>query len=268
MRLTAVLVFLMACSQAPVSPRQDKASRPLTQRDNPYPRIEAGVKRACWVTQELDDYETRYIFDCTKKYSPSSRLFAGYGFKSKGRHPYTSRANSPYRKGKVLRTIDMISRNKALNETYLHVIDFAGGPDSHDPKSVIYLFPRIEIPSVSQTGDQLQLTLPTGEIAFIDADTGAVKGGALEEGPLDLNRNYKARRAPNVRYTGDYVSVRLTHSWDEPTIAARTAVISQKDATCELPRSTLFGRNGKLLTKSDDEFLEVINRECSERFEY
>lgn len=267
MRLTALLLFLMACSQAPVSPRQDKASRPLS-KPSPYPRIEAGVKRACWVTQELDDYETRYIFDCTKKYSPSSRLFAGYGFKSKNRHPYTSRAKSPYRKGKLLRSIDMISRNKALNETYLHVIDFAGGPDSHDPKSVIYLFPRTEIPSVSENGNQIALTLPTGERAYFDAKTGAITGGALEEGPLDLNTNYRKRRPPNVHYTGDYISVRLTHSYEEPTIADPTAIVKQKDNVCRVPRNRLFSSNGKLLTKNDEEVLEVINRECPEPFEY
>lgn len=267
MRISLFFILLFSCSQAPVTSRQDKASRALS-KPSPYPRVEAGVKRACWVTQELDDYETRYIFDCSKKYSPSTRLFAGYGFKSKNRHPYTSKVSSPYRRGKVLRTVDMISRNEALNETYLHVIDFAGGPDSHDPKSVIYLFPRVEIPSISQSGDQIQLTLPTGEMAYIDADTGAITGGALKEGPLDLNRNYKNRRSPNVHYTGDYVSVRLTHSYEEPTIAGRTATVSQKENTCELPRSTLFGRNGKLLTKSDEEFLAVINAECQERFEF
>lgn len=262
-----IILLLASCSQAPVSPRQDKASKSLSI-PSPYPRIEAGVKRACWVTQELDDYETRYIFDCTQKYSPSSRLFAGYGFKSKGRHPYTSKARSPYRKGKVLRTIDMISRNEALNETYLHVIDFAGGPDSHDPKSVIYLFPRVEIPSISQRGDQIQLTLPTGEMAYIDADTGAVTGGALKEGPLDLQSNYRKRNPPNVRYTGDYVSMTLTHSYEAPTIAARSAIIRQKDNVCTLPRNTLFTQKGNLRTRSDEEFLEVINRECTERFEY
>jgi hypothetical protein len=266
MRFWLFILFISACSQAPVSQKTEKEARRLKQ--SPYPRVEAGVKRACWVTQELNDYETRYIFDCSKKYSPSNRLFAGFGFKSKGRHPFTSKARSPYGKGKVLRTIDMISRNQALNETYLHVIDFAGGPDSHDPKSVIYLFPRVEIPRISQTGDQLQLTLPTGEKAYIDADTGAVKGGALKEGPLDLNRNYKNRRSPNVHYTGDYVSVRLTHSYEEPTVAARTAIVRQKDNICELPRSTLFGRSGKLLTQSDEDFLEVINQECPVRFEY
>ena len=250
----SLLVLIFACSQSPLRKKTPKL------KPNPYPRIEAGVTRACWVTQEMDHYETRFIFDCTQGYSPSTRLFAGYGFRSKNGHPFTS--------GKMARSIDMISRHEALNETYLHVVDSAGGPDSHDPKSVIYLFPRVMIPQVTESSNQVELTLPTGEKAYFDAGTGALTGGALKEGSLDRNPNHRNRRPPNVQYTGDFVSLRLTHSSDDPTTSAGTAFVMQKDNVCKLPRNKLFSSQGKLLTRSDEEFLKVINRECPERFEY
>ena len=258
----SLLVFVFACAQAPL-----KKSTPKV-KPNPYPRIESGLPRACWVTQEMDHYETRFIFDCTQGYSPSTRLFAGYGFKSKSRHPFTSEVKSPYPRGNVARSIDMISRHEALNETYLHIVDSAGGPDSHDPKSVIYLFPRVMIPQVTESSNQVELTLPTGEKAYFDAGTGALTSGVLEEGPLDRNPNHRNRRPPNVRYTGNFVSLRLTHSYDDPTTSAGTAFVMQKNNICKLPRNTLFSKQGKLLTRSDEEFLEVINRECPVRFEY
>lgn len=258
----SLLVFVFACAQAPLKKKTPKV------QPNPYPRLEAEITRACWVTQEMDHYETRFIFDCTQGYSPSTRLFAGYGFRSKSGHPFTSEVKSPYPRGKVARSIDMISRNEALNETYLHVVDSAGGPDSHDPKSVIYLFPRIKIPRVTEASNQVELTLPTGEKAYFDAGTGALSSGALEEGPLDRNPNHRNRRPPNVHYTGDFVSLRLTHSSDDPTTSSQTAVVKQKENVCKLPRSTLFSKQGKLLSRSDEEFLEVINRKCPERFDY
>ncbi|MFL5784897.1 MAG: hypothetical protein ACJ76H_09830 [Bacteriovoracaceae bacterium] len=253
MKILISLLFLFSCSQAPVA---KKAPPKLS----PYPRLETGIKRICQVSQEDDGFEYRYIFDCKHDYSPESRLPGGFGFTAKKGHPY--------RQGKAARTIDMISRNHALNETYLHVVDYAGGPDSQDWKSVIYLFPRTDLPDVKAIGNEVELTLPTGEKVNFDAHTGAIHGGALIEGPLDLNKNYQKRAVPNVNYIGDYVSVRLDHRFEEPEIAAETAHIQQKDKTCDLPRAKLFSKQGRLLTKSDDEMLEVLNRECPVKFSF
>lgn len=255
------LILFVSCSHKAVVPQK-------TARPSPYPRIEAGIPRVCGVSQEQDGYEERYIFDCKSDYSRDSRLPAGFGFRSKPGHPYTSGVKSPYPRGKVARSIDMISRNTALNETYLYVIDFAGGPDSHDQKSVIFLFPRTDIPKVTEIGSEVELLLPTGEKAFFDAETGAIRGGALKEGPIDLHRDRMKRAQPNVHYTGDYISVRLNHAFEEPTIGAEKAVIQQKDNICILMRNRLFDKNGKLLTKNDEDFLEAINRECTTPFSF
>jgi hypothetical protein len=261
MKLILILLLSSACSQIPVQGK--KESKP-----SPYPRLFTGIKRVCGVGQEQDGYEKRYIFNCKEDYSPDSRMFAGFGFRSKAGHPFTSGVKSPYRKGKVARSIDMISRNRALNETYLYVIDFAGGPDSHDLKSVIFLFPRVEIPKVTELGNEIELLLPTGEKVYFDALTGAIKGGALKEGPVDLNPHHSRRDEPNVHYIGDYISVRLSHAFEEPTIGADKAVIRQKNIECVLPRSHLFDKQGRPLSKSDEEFLGVIIRECAKPFTY
>lgn len=260
--LISLLLFSISCSQLP-SKKAEKSTRP-----SPYPRIEAGINRVCSVSQEQDGYEERYIFDCKADYSPESRMFAGFGFRNKPGHQFFTGLKAPYGKGRPARSIDMISRNHALNETYLYIIDFAGGPDSHDQKSVIYLFPRTEIPKVSTIGSEIELLLPTGEKAFFDAETGAIRGGALKEGPIDLHRDRLKRAQPNVHYTGDYISIRLNHAFEEPTIAADKAVIQQKDNICILMRNRLFNSQGKLLTKNDDDLLESINRECTTPFRF
>ncbi len=256
------LFILLGCSQLPAT------QSPKEKKPSPFPRLETGIKRICSVSQEQDGYEERYIFDCKEDYSPESRIFAGFGFRSKPGHPYTSGKKSPYPRGKVARSIDMISRHHALNETYLYVIDFAGGPDSHDQKSVIFLFPRVEIPRVTEVGNEVELLLPTGEKVFFDAQTGAINGGALKEGPIDLNRVYRKRAQPNVEYTGEFISVRLNHAFEEPTIGAEKAVIQQKENVCILMRNRLFNREGKLLAKNDEEFLAAINRECTSPFHF
>lgn len=262
MRLIPILIFLFACSQAPVK------APPKIRKPSPYPRVETGIKRVCSVSQEQDGYEERYIFDCREDYSPSTRIFAGYGFRSRPGHPYTTGMKSPYRRGKVARSIDMISRNHALNETYLYVIDFAGGPDSHDLKSVIYLFPRTDLPAISEAASEVELLLPTGEKVVFDAQTGAIKAGALREGPVDLTPDYRKRREPNVHYQGDYVSLRLSHAYEEPTIASAQAIVRQGENVCEIPRGKLFTAKGKLIPQNDDEVLELLNRSCPRPFHY
>lgn len=254
------LFIIASCSQVATTPK--KVPKP-----SPYPRLETGIARICGVSQEEDGFEKRYIFNCKEDYSKDTRIPAGYGFSSKAGHPYTQ-VRSPYPRGKVARSIDMISRNHALNETYLYIIDFAGGPDSHDMKSVIYLLPRTDIPTVNVIGNEVELLLPTGERANFDAETGAIKGGVLKEGPLDLTKDYRKRRAPNVHYTGDFISIRLDHAFEEPTIGSATALVQQKEKSCTIARSKLFSKQGKLLTKSDDELLEVLNAECPVRFEF
>lgn len=256
-----LLVLLVGCSSVGVVKK-------APSKPSPYLRAESGINRVCGVSQEDDGFEYRYIFDCKEDYSPDSRLPAGFGFRSKPGHPYTSGVKSPYKRGKVARSIDMISRNHALNETYLYVIDFAGGPDSHDWKSVIYFLPRTEIPDVKQIGSEVELLLPTGEKAFFDADTGAIKGGVLREGAIDLHKDYMKRSGPNVTYTGDFITIRLNHRFEQPEVSATEAFIQQKENTCRVPRTKLFNSKGKLLTKSDDELLEVINRECPVPFKF
>lgn len=255
------LLILASCSQVPVEKKKER-------KINPYPRLETGLRRICGVSQEQDGYEDRYIFDCKEDYSPSSRIFAGFGFRSKPGHPYTSGIRSPYPKGKPARSIDMISRNHSLNETYLYIIDFAGGPDSHDMKSVIFLIPRTDLPKVNVAGAEVELTLPTGEKVNFDEQTGAIKGGVLKEGPLDLRSDRMKRAEPNVHYTGEFISIRLNHRYEEPTIGSDYADIKQRDNSCRMARGKLFNREGKLLTKSDDELLEVLNRECPYPFHF
>ncbi len=261
MKVLLLTLFIASCSQLPVEKKKEK-------KPSPYPRLETGIKRVCGVSQEQDGYEDRYIFDCKEDYSKDSRIFAGYGFRSKPGHPYTSGVRSPYGRGKPARSIDMISRNHSLNETYLYIIDFAGGPDSHDLKSVIFLLPRVELPQVNVAGNEVELTLPTGEKVNFDEESGAIKGGVLKEGPLDLRSDRMKRAEPNVHYAGEFISIRLNHRYEEPTIASDFAEIRQKENRCQVSRGKLFNKDGKLLSKSDDELLEVLNRECPRPFSF
>jgi hypothetical protein len=159
----------------------------------------------------------------------------------------------------------MISHNEALNDTYLYLGEYAGGPDSHNVKSMVFLLPRRTVPRMDVVGEELHMTLPTGEQVVFDRATRAIRSGSLREGPPDLNTDRHARRPPNVHYSGSGISIRLDHRFDHPTIGAAEAVVTQNGRTCRIPRTQLFNSQGKLTTTSDEALLQVLNGRCPRR---
>lgn len=233
----------------------------------PYPRITRDVDAECGSSRSGNGYNILGIFKCTASNSEREDYPAGYSFRSGPGHPLVDHLVSPYEdSGKPYRQIEMESANHALNETFLYLIDSAGGPDSHDVKSMVFLLPRRTVPRVENIGEVVRMTLPTGETVDFDRRSNAILGGALREGPQDLNTNRHARTPPNVHYQGTGISVRLDHRYEYPTQGAAEAIVTQGTKRCRIPRTRLFDVEGDLITRSDTEFLQTINRACQNQF--
>jgi hypothetical protein len=160
------------------------------------------------------------------------------------------------------RFFDILSRNEAFNETYLVMEEYGGGPDSHNVKSYMFVIPRVTVPSVRVEGNNIIATLPTGETVTMDKNTRAITGGALTEGPIDLNTDRFQRRPPNIHYSGSGISIRLDHRFEHPLTSSATATVKQGSRTCNVPRASILDDNGKLKTSSDQDLLRVLNQNC------
>lgn len=173
---------------------------------------------------------------------------------------------SPYPDGgPVNRMFEMISVNNAFNETYMILEESAGGPDSHNVKSYMFMIPRVTVPSMAVFGDNLIMTLPTGETVTIDKSTGAIRGGALTEGPIDMSTDRFQRKPPNINYSGTGISIRLNHRYEHPLTSSASATVKQGNRSCEVPRTALFDAEGVMKSQSDAELVSVLNRSCPAR---
>lgn len=229
----------------------------------PFPRIESGIPKSCGGSRSIDGYDELNIIDCRNPDGRDQRYPSGYGFHNGPGHPHLGNVTSPYETtSRPRRNIEFVSRNHAFNETYLYLADLAGGPDSHDVKSVMFIIPRKTIPSVEVIGNEVKVTLTTGEEVFFDKTSRAILRGALNEGPIDLNTDRFKRTPPNVHYNGSGISIRLDHRYEEPTMSTETAIVKQGPRTCRVPRSRLFDENGKLKTTTDSGLVSALNSSC------
>ncbi len=222
--------------------------------------VNSGIPVACGSGTSRDGYEETRIMDCTRD---NREYPSGFRFRAQHENPFTADARSPYANGsKPGRMIEFVSRNHALNETYLYMSDTAGGPDSHDQKSVMFLLPRSVIPSVQTIGNEVHVTMSTGEKVVFDKRTNQIKSGALREGPLDLTADRFRRQPPNVQYSGTGVSIKLSHRFEDPLQFTETAEVKQGSRSCRVPRATLLDTQGKLKTQNDRELMRVLNQSC------
>lgn len=229
-----------------------------TEDNKGFTRVHSGLVVACASYGTVDGIDTVSILDCTgdgKSYPGGHRFLSGEG------HPHVGAA-SPYGSTSPQRSITFWSRNGALNETFLYLNDMAGGPDSHDVKSAVFLLPRSVVPSAKVVGDNIEMTMTTGEKVLFDRRTNAIKGGALREGPIDLTTDRFRRQPPNVHYQGTGISIRMNHRFEDPLQSAESAEVKQGNRTCRVPRATLFDGTGKLRTSSDAELVQVLNASC------
>jgi hypothetical protein len=244
---------------------QPKVGVSVTQCENPIPfeGISSNIEARCTAKTPKGGFDTVTVRDCAKNLDGQKPAFSGFSILQGPTHPLFKDLVSPYPQavGKPYRTIDIKSENYSLNDTYINLAEMASGPDSHDVKSVMILLPRLTVPSISIIGDEMHVTLPTGETVIMDKNTKEIVSGALKEGSMDLNTDRFTRKKPNVHYSGNGISVRLDHRYEDPMSGAATAQISQGSTTCNVPRAALFA-DGKIKSKSDAEFLSAINKSC------
>lgn len=167
------------------------------------------------------------------------------------------------------RVWDFISDDNAVNETYLHFTDEpTPGTLSHLMESVVVLIPRKEIPRAETKGNEVHVTLPTGEMVIFDAKTKLIKKGAFKEEPIDTNPNRFQRKFAN-NYVGEGISLRVDRRGDDPRNGVGNVVITQKGKTCTLPKDKVWGGtndNPKFKYNDDKKLVNFLNANCSSQF--
>jgi hypothetical protein len=227
-----------------------------TEEIGKFKSITSGIPVACGGGAPKDGYDELYIIDCLNRSADQTPIFSGFRVRNGPGHPYFKQG------GAGARQIDLVSRDSAFNETYLFIADTAGGADSEDVKSIMLLLPRKTPPKMSVRGNELHVTLPTGEKVVFDKTSHAILSGSLTEGAPDFRRDRHTKSPPNVHYSGAGISIRLNHRFLDPTLSADAATVVQSGRSCQVPRTALYDDKGKLRSQSDSQLLGAINKSC------
>ncbi len=249
-------------------PERRRVIGPMPVESEPttgFPRVVSGYHLASCGGQNgyTDGFGTLRVFDCHNR--DDQGVFSGFSFRQDPQtHPLIRGLRTPYpdSRGTPSRFWNSVSVNSSFNETYLIIEESAGGPDSHNVKSYMFVIPRVTVPSTRIEGNNIVTTLATGETVTMDKSSRAITGGALTEGPLDMNTNRHARKPPNIHYSGSGISIRLNHRYEHPLTSSETAEVKQGSRTCNLPRTAILDAEGKMKQTSDADLLAVINRTC------
>jgi len=166
--------------------------------------------------------------------------------------------NQPYR------DIQFVSTDSARDGTHLYFHDGISEQDSHNGKSMMFLLPRLGVPQAVENGNEVSITLTTGEVVVMDKSTSKIIRGALQEGPFSTIMDRFLRPPPNVSYTGRGISIRVDHRYDYPTGAGgdATAEVRQGNRVCQVPRARLWDADGRLLAETDAQLVTVLNTAC------
>lgn len=179
----------------------------------------------------------------------TQRTPSGFDFRS-GDRPY--------------RDLQIVSEDGARDGTYLYFHDAISEQDSHNGKSMMFLLPRLGQPQAIENGNEVSITLTTGEEVVMNKTTGKVIRGALQEGPFSTIMDRFLRPPPNVSYTGRGISIRVDHRFDYPTSPGgdATAEVRQGNRVCQVPRARLWDADGRLLAETDAQIVTVLNTAC------
>lgn len=168
---------------------------------------------------------------------------------------------------KTERTWRFASEDNSKRETYLWITDDSGsGFISGLMESVIMLVPRKMKPQIEAIGDDLHVTLTTGEKVIYDKKTKMIKAGALREGKVDLNPNKHQRKFAPISYSGTGISIRVDRRGEDPRLITGSAVVTQNGITCQVPARELWDAKADFKYSDDSKLIEHLNKKCGKKF--
>lgn len=168
---------------------------------------------------------------------------------------------------KTKRHWQFLNKHGSKRETYIWITDDAGsGFLSQQMETVIVLLPRKNRPHLTETNEELHVTLTTGERVIFDKKTNLVRSGVFEEGPIDLNPNRHQRKFVPLKYTGKGISIRQDKRGEDPRTTSPRAIITQGNKTCEIPGSELWTTTAEFKFSDDSKLLQHINSKCAGKF--
>jgi hypothetical protein len=161
-----------------------------------------------------------------------------------------------------------MSDDHARRDTYLWITDHNGsGRNSDLMESALVFLPRNNQMHVEEIGDNLLVTLTTGEEVLFNKKTRTIISGVLSELPVDLNPNRTERKYARISYSGSGLILRSDARGADPRLAATVQVLKGKLPACKIPGKLFWTQDGaKFKHASDEDVYAIINSNCGAKY--
>lgn len=139
------------------------------------------------------------------------------------------------------RSWEFVTGDSSRRDTWLWISDDPGtGRTSDFMESAVMLLPRTYRTHIAMSGDELVVTLTTGEVVRFHKKYKTITEGILREEPLDTNPDRDARNFARFTYEGSGVILRSNARGADPRLAKFVLVTRPGLPDCRVPASVFW----------------------------
>lgn len=139
------------------------------------------------------------------------------------------------------RSWEFVTADNSRRDTWLWISDDPGtGRTSDFMESAVMLLPRLQRTHIEALGDELLVTLTTGEEVRFHQKYKTITSGIIREEPLDTNPDREARNFARFTYNGDGVILRSNARGADPRLAKFVSVLKSGLPACRVPASVFW----------------------------
>jgi hypothetical protein len=231
----------------------------------PFEREISRLPRASFI---LSNNETSHYF--TNEYlgdEDENLFFEGFGFQNNG--PNEVVTTSPEGFDFPHRIFSFVSSDKSRRDNYLWVTDYNGsGRVSDYFETMLVFLPRENLIHVEESGDDILVTLNTGEEVFFSKEHKTMRSGVLAEAPMDMNPDRDLRKHAQINYSGKGIMIRSDARGADPRLVPNVQVIRKGLSPCKVPAKVFWTQEDfpKFKFVTDEEAYAVITKHCGAKF--
>lgn len=208
-----------------------------------------------------------YFMDMFVGDEQETKYFQGYSMQNQG--PNVVVTTTPADFNYAYRHFSFVTTDHSRRDNYLWITDYNGSGSISDLYETMLVFlPRENQMHVEENGDNLLVTLNTGEEVVFSKEQIMLTGGVLEEKPLDLNPDRTKRKFAQLSYHGKGLMIRSDARGADPRLAKVVQVTRKGHKSCTVAASEFWTQEGfpKFKYVTDEEAYEVIKQKCGQKF--
>ncbi len=244
---TAIASFLLSCTQV--------SALTIVPFERDAPR---DYKVNYGISQNLDSlfFSTVHRVDHDEQ-----RYFHGYNFYNYGPNIIVPSEGQ----GHMTREYYFSTHDHAKRDVYLWVTDNIGYGNVSDMMESFFVFlPRENQIHFEESGDEILVTLNTGEEVIFSKKEKTIVSGVLSEGPVDTNPNRSNRKFADIKYNGTGTMIRLDKRAGDPRLGTTAQIYRPGKKVCKVKSSYFFTQTGwpNFKEVSDDVVERLIVKLC------